>query len=433
MSSHPSGIGSLQEGIRQRILFVRIALHVALRYLGKMPMGEYLRFLRRAATLLRVFRHNRIVRIAQGYKLQLYLPAYPSSAFFAALENKLLADMPASTSVVFSMTRACGNKCPHCYQKTETGSDLDKETLVRTFTDMLGAGVTFFNIEGGEPFLRLDRLNALLEAKPDSAEVWVNTAGKGVTFEGLKDLQTRGMAGIMVSLHSTEAAVHDAFTGVPGSFVLACEALRLAKRVGLGTAINSVLPEQSLRTGGLDALMEMAQGLAADYVQLIHPKPCGGWLEKTDDMQSDKSLLHAIEKAHIRYNSPAMHGYPSLAAQVFEERKAGVGCTAGGIDRFYVTATGEVQPCEFLQFSFGNVRHEKFNDIFSRMRKAYSVPTTGWQCTVQGQAVSAFMRKRGLTSTPITWPATDDFLTECGGLASGKPTPLYIKLKIYEP
>lgn len=426
-------MASLREGLRHRLLFTRIALHVAFRYLFRLPLREYPRFLRRAAILLRVFRHNRIVRIPQGYKLQLYLPAYPSPAFFSALENKLIARPPASTSVVFSMTRACMNKCPHCYQKTEIGKDLDGETLLRTFVDMLKAGVTYCNIEGGEPFLHFERLKALLDAKPASAEVWVNTAGMGVTYETLTELQQCGMAGLMVSLHTPDAAAHDAFTGVPGSFSLACDALRLAKRAGLGTAVNSVLSERSLRAGGLSELMDLARNLAADYVQLIHPKPCGGWLERTEDMQRDATLLHAVEEAHLHYNSFAMSGYPSLAAQVFEEREAGVGCTAGGIDRFYVTATGEVQPCEFLQFSFGNVTREPFDAIFTRMREAYAEPKTDWQCVAQGQAVSAFMREHGLASTPIPWPLTRDFLVACDGLSSGRPTPLYVKLGVYKP
>ena len=433
MKTPPFFTASLAERLGRPLLFMRIAAHVALRYARRLPFPEYVRFLRRAATLLLVFRHNRIVRTAAGYKLQLYLPAYPSPAFFRALENKLLATPPACTSVVFSMTRACANKCPHCYQRTETGADLPEDLLVRTFEDMLRAGVTFFNIEGGEPFLRLDRLTALLDVKPSAAEVWVNTAGAGVTPGALRDLRGRGMAGIMVSLHAPDAPSHDAFTGVPGSFALACRALRHAREAGLGTAVNSVLSEPDLRDGKLEDLMRLTRQLDADYVQLIHPKPCGGWLDQTENMQTDASLLRDIEAAHIRYNGPTMAGYPSLAAQAFEEREMGVGCTAGGIERFYVTATGEVQPCEFLQFSFGNVAEEAFDAIFERMREAYAEPATGWQCVGQGRAVRAFMRKNGLSATPVPWPLTRDLLASGTFRQAGKPTPLYVRLGIYKP
>lgn len=425
----------ITHAVRHRLIFARIALHVAVRYIFRLRFPAYLCFLRRAMLLLMTFRHNRIVRIATGYKLQLYLPAYPSPAFFAALENKLLRTPPSSTSVVFSMTRACANNCPHCYQKTETGRDLDDAVYVRTFEALRDEGVTYFNIEGGEPFLRLERLTAILAAAATSnggVEVWVNTSGKQVTESALAGLKPNGLTGVMVSLHSPREPEHDAFTGTPGSFAAACGALRLAGRLQLGTAINSVLSEEALKARDLDDLMNLAKSLGVGYVQLIHPKPCGGWLEKRDAMQTDQALLRYIEDEHLLYNSAAKAGFPSLAAQVFEERKLGVGCTAGGIDRFYVTAGGEVQPCEFLQLSFGNVIEEDFSTIFKRMRAAYAVPKTGWLCCTHGTALAGFMRRNNIAATPVPWPLTGQFLAEQGACGAGEPTPLYAGLGIYE-
>ena len=431
LQRHLRNARSAPQYIRHVALFIRIALHVAVRYAFRLRPREYALFLRRAATLLWTFRHNRIVRIAQGYKLQLYLPAYPLPAFFEALENKLLRRPPAPTSVVFSMTRACSYACPHCYQKTEQGADLKESALLSLLEDVRATGTTFFNIEGGEPFLRYERLLAMLN-RLNGAEVWVNTTGTGATGEKLHELQNRGLAGIMVSLHSPRATVHDAFTGVNGSFSLACEALRRAKSLGLGTAVNSVLAEEELAAGGLDELVALARTCGADYVQLIHPKPCGGWLERSIGMQSDATLLRFIEEQHRIWNRPEAGGYPSLSAQVFEERPAGVGCTAGGVDRFYLTATGEVQPCEFLQISFGNVTEELFANIFKRMREAYAVPRTDWLCCSQAPAIAAFMRKNSLSATPLPWAHTRRFLAE-QGTPAGTATPLYVKLGIYRP
>ncbi len=423
---------SLLRRIPHYAVFALIALHVAARYAFTLSPRDYLTFLRRAAILLWAFRHNRIVKTAQGRKLQLYLPAWPSPAFFNALENKLLRRPPAPTSVVLSMTRACAYKCPHCYQKKEHGADLEHSLLLRTLDDMCAAGVSFFNIEGGEPFLRYDRLLAVLDRLGRQAEVWVNTTGDGATEEKLAELQQHGLAGIMVSIHSPLAATHDAFTGIAGSFDCACETMRLAKTLGLGVAVNSVLAESEIRSGGLESLMALARYSGADYVQLIHPKPCGGWLDKPDPMQFDASLLRFIEEQHLLYNGPDKAGYPSLAAQVFEERAAGVGCTAGGVDRFYLTAGGEVQPCEFLQLSFGNVADEPFNDIFKRMRQAYAVPRTGWPCCALAPAIASFMRLHNIAATPLPWNQTQRFLSEHPA-NSGAETALYTKLGIYTP
>ncbi len=43
-------------------------------------------------------------------------------------------------------------------------------------------------------------------------------------------------------------------------------------------------------------------------------------------------------------------------------------CTAGGTDRFYINAKGDVQTYEFLNFLFGNIGEEDFLTIYNRMR-----------------------------------------------------------------
>ena len=413
--------------IRHYAVYALIAGHVALKYFG-LPPRQYFRFLKRAGMLLITFRHNRIIKLANGYKLQLYLPPYPSQAFFNAMENKLLRQPPAPTSIVFSMTRACAYSCPHCYQKKENGSDLPEPLLLQTLEGVRLAGVTYLNIEGGEPFLRPERLKAVLTALDDGCEIWVNTTGDRLTAEIIQELKMSGLNGLMISIHSPEPRVHDQFTGVQGSFDTACRAMKLCKDHGLGLALNSVLSEQELRDGGLPHLMDLGKEMKADFIQLIHPKPCGGWLEKTDEMQADQGIQKLIVQQHLHYNSWRTTGYPSLASQVFEERKEGVGCTAGGIDRFYINAAGEVMPCEFLQISFGNVSEESFETIFERMRQAFPIPRLKWLCSTQSEAIVSLMQKNNLRVTPLPWAYTQELIKNW---TPGEPTPLYARLGIY--
>lgn len=414
--------------LRHWLVYALIAGHVAIKYL-RLPPGEYFSFLRRAGTLLWAFRHNRVIKIADGYKLQLYLPAYPSKAFFSALENKLLRKPPAPTSIVFSMTRACEYDCPHCYQKKERAVDMPEALLLKTVREVRQAGVTYLNIEGGEPFLRPMRLEAVLKTLDDACEIWVNTTGRHLTEEVLKRLKDLGLGGLMISIHSPVPEIHDAFTAVPGSFDTACRAMEISKSLGLGLAINSVLSEQEMRDGHLSRLMDFGKNMKVDFIQLIHPKPCGGWLEKTEGLQEGQSIHDFVEQQHLYYNSWRTSGYPSLASQIFEERKDGVGCTAGGIDRFYINAAGELLPCEFLQISFGNVSEESFEVIFQRMRQAFTVPCLKWLCCAQRQAIVDIMAKYNLKSTPLPWRYTQELMLNW---QTGEPTPLYVKLGIYQ-
>ena len=149
------------------LLYVRIALHVVGRYgvrpgaFGWNPI-RYGAFLGRALRLLLAFRHDKPMRTHQGWKLNLYVPAYPSAAFFHTIEAKLLFRPPGPTTVVYSMTKACRYKCPHCYQRNDKGADVDEDLLLATARRLQDMGVALFDIEGGEPFIRFDRLLALV-------------------------------------------------------------------------------------------------------------------------------------------------------------------------------------------------------------------------------------------------------------------------------
>ncbi|MBP7275384.1 MAG: radical SAM protein [Kiritimatiellae bacterium] len=409
-------------------IILSIPLHYAIRPRFFRSPAAYVRFLARALRLLLVFRHNKVVRVFNGLKLHLYLPAYPSPAFYHALESKLLRTPPGPTTVVFSMTKACDYKCRHCYQRRDSGADVDEDLLIRTAVAVRDAGVAMFDIEGGEPFLRYPRLLRLVRALDDRAEIWINSTGAHIAPGQLEELKAAGVFGIMVSLHSPDAATHNAFTGIPGSFDTACRMIRQWRAMGRVAALNSVLSEDELARGGLDHLMNAAKDLDCDYVQLIHPKPAGQWLGRREDMQTDAAVIARVRGEHVRYNSRRCPAHPSLAAQVFEEAEHVLGCTAGAVDRFYVNAHGEVQPCEFLNISFGNVNDEPFETILARMRSFFPQPGTDWLCCTQAAEIHRLFEQHRLERTPLPWAVTQELVTRWH---RGKPTPIYDKLGIY--
>lgn len=415
------------------LLYLRIALRVAARY-GMRPRAfgwnplRYLLFLRRALILLLAFRHDKPVRTAQGWKLHLYVPAYPSPAFFHTLESKLLMEPPGPISVVYSMTKACRYRCPHCYQRKDRGADVEEALLCQIAGELVERGVAFFDIEGGEPFMRYRRLMALIRALDERAEVWVNTTGDGATPERLRELRGAGVAGLFISIHSPDPTAHDAFCNVEGAFQTACRCARDARKAGLAVAFNSVLGEEDLRGGRLPELMALADALECHFIQLIHPKPSGGWLGREKDMQQGEGILEQVREAHIHYNSSASPYTTALAAQAFEEQAQVLGCTAGAIDRFYVNANGELQPCEFLNISFGNLREEPFQLVWDRMRNAFPDARSDWLCCTLAPEIHRLFVETGRKHTPLPWELTRTLMEWWD---RGPQTPMYRKLGIY--
>jgi len=410
-------------GLAKTLIYMQIALHVLWKYRRRISP----RFLYRAARLLFAFYDNKIIARNHTYKLHLYLPAYPTPAFFKAVEGKLLARPPRPISMVWGLTKACSYKCPHCYQRLDKGTDLPVDTLKETLHAVCRTGVSFLNIEGGDVFLTFDKLCAVLDEVGPDTEVWLNTTGAHVTREKLAVLRQKNVYGFMVSLHSADEKTHDEFVGVPGAFKQARETLALCAEMGFGTAINAVLRYQDIQNHTLEQMMEIARGLRCGFVQLIHPKRAGKWLSDTTLYAQDNALIAYVKQAYNRYNKKPQ--LPALPAQAEEEDKRRFGCTAGGVDRFYIGAGGEVQPCEFLNISFGNVTQKPFDVIFKRMRAAFPTPFVEWACEKRAQEIFTLMQQQGLTQTPVPYEYTRTLVARW---TDGTPTPIYKDIGIYE-
>ena len=104
-----------------------------------------------------------------------------------------------------------------------------------------------------------------------------------------------------------------------------------------------------------------------------------------------------------------------------------LGCTAGGVDRFYVGCSGEVQPCEFVNISFGNLNNESYKEIMGRMRSAFPVPSCEWLCCKRAEEIAGAIHVCG-GKTPLPWDKTSELIRNW---RPGKPTPVYKNLGIY--
>jgi MoaA/NifB/PqqE/SkfB family radical SAM enzyme len=420
-------------GMAKAALYVRIVIHVFLRYTlelfkGKITPVGYVRLFYRLILLLKVVTRNKVVKIGDLYKLQLYFPAYPSASFFESL-NKFVRPDPGPLTVVFSMTKACGYKCPHCYQRHDSGKDLEIGMLKKVAQDMQDVGVTMFDIEGGEPLLRYERLMELLSAFDGRRELWVNTTGHTLTLERAQAMKEAGVFGVMISLHTPDALEYEEFTGFEGSFAIAEEAARLFNQVGITVAINHCPSEELLDSGGIDEIMKTADKWNASFVQVIHGKSAGAWLGKENQIE-EKNKFAALHQLHLKYNSQnEFASYPAASVQVYEEAAEHFGCTAGGIDRFYLNANGEVQPCEFLNISFGNVHDDNFQLIFGRMRSYFRKPGINWLCCSEAESIHKYMQEHDIETTPLPWEHTKELMKTWN---KGPETPLYKDMGLYK-
>jgi MoaA/NifB/PqqE/SkfB family radical SAM enzyme len=420
-------------GIKRFFFEIYLVTYVFLKYTGyllrrKISFKQYILFFKRLILLQMRFRHNKIVRIGNVYKMHLYLPAFPSPAFFHALKRFLMrGGEPSPVSVLLSVTKACTYNCPHCYQKKDTDKEVSINQLIETAKVLQNLGVSFYNIEGGEPLLKPDRLLKLVSNLDKRAEVWVNTNGYSLTEEKAKKMKAAGVFGVMISVHHWKKEKFDAFVGKEGAFDDAMTALEIFKKTGIATAINCCPTKETIEEGGIERIMKLAKDFGCSYVQLIHGKPAGGWLGRKDPLENEiikeMALSHPIFNKSFKYRE-----YPAISSQVFESLRENFGCTAGGVERFYINHHGEVQPCEFMNISFGNIEEEDFLDIYKRMKSYFRKPGTNWLCCTEAEKINKAIEAEEEKKIPLpkdkTFPIAEDW-------DMGEETPLYKKMGLY--
>jgi len=108
------------------------------------------------------------------------------------------------------------------------------------------------------------------------------------------------------------------------------------------------------------------------------------------------------ELVHSYNNNPLCKAFPSISAPIIEEELEFFGCTSGGTDRFYINAKGDVQPCEFLNISYGNIKEEEFEVIYERMRSSFEIPGSTWLCEACSSDIAEIVKVHGVKSLPLS-------------------------------
>lgn len=419
-------------GIRKKIANLQITLGVFFHSLKKlfnkeMSNREFIKFLKRMSAFLKTVQNNKYMSENGKIRIGLYIPEYPSKAFFHACDKfKVTGDKPPAITALVSITSACKFKCKHCYQRLDIGKETPIDILVDAVKKMQDNGVAFFNIEGGDPFIAYDRLKTLCENIDDRGEIWVNSTGDEITIERLNYLKQHNLKAVMFSMHDHREESLCQFMGRDDAWKKLESGIKLCKESGIIVAINSCLMREDYSNGKFEAIMEKSKELGANFIQLIVPKPSGAWLGSSEYKYTESDLKILKEKVDL-YNSNEKYAeYPAISAQAIEEDKEHYGCTAGGTDRFYLNAKGDVQPCEFLNVSFGNIKEEEFNEIYSRMRGYFSECTSCWLCEEKSKEINKIYSENNLSSLPLPYKYTKEI---CKDIHKLERTPFYEKLK----
>ncbi len=183
-----------------------------------------------------------------------------------------------------------------------------------------------------------------------------------------KRIRELGVEKVQISVYSHRPEVHDAITKVRGSLKRSVDAIRFLKSMGLKVTMANVLMRQNMHDhAGVKAL---AAGLGAEFT--IDPTI-------TPMMDGDRSILELNiprSKLHDVFHDQSLVGkleeFCAPPGPVDDSIMDGLPCSAGHT-ACYISPYGDVYPCVQFPLPSGNVRKEKFLDIWRYSRQLQEV------------------------------------------------------------
>jgi len=302
-----------------------------------------------------------------------FSPPIGSRAMFRAIKNVIRGKIlrhPRPIAMTFAITYKCQCNCVHCsagkHKKVNT-PELNTEEAKRVIEESQKLGISIIAFTGGEPLLREDIFELISHVNQKKTVPILFTNGLLLTQDNIDKLANAGLYSLFVSIDSPLPDEHNKLRGVTGLFEAAIEGIKRAKEKGIFVGFSSYATQSSTKKGQYIKIHELAKELGLHNVMLFDGVPTGKILKDTSE------LLTSEQREEIREFSSNISKnkiIPPLSSQSWqtsiESYLAGVGCLAAHI-QYYLSAYGEVTPCDFTPLSFGNIRDMPLKNIWKIM------------------------------------------------------------------
>jgi len=171
-----------------------------------------------------------------------------------------------------SITDRCNYRCVYCRTGTNGAAyaELPFDDYLRMARILVGLGITKIRLTGGEPLLRPDLAGLCAFAKGLGFDVRVFSTGLGLTASRAGEFKKAGVSAFELSFYG-RPRVHDAVTGVNGSFSASLAAARTLKKAGISVKVKvPLMKTNSGQAGWLEALAA-AEGFGISFDPVIAP------------------------------------------------------------------------------------------------------------------------------------------------------------------
>jgi heme b synthase len=281
-------------------------------------------------------------------------------------------------------------------------NELDTDAGLVLLDQISEVGKPVVILTGGEPLLRSDIFQIARYGTRKGLRMVMAPNGTLITEAIATEMAEAGIQRISISLDGSTKESHDKFRQVEGAFDGALRGIERAKQAGVEFQINTTITQQNLDE--IPKIQELAEklGAVAHHIFLLVPTGRGKYIvdQEISSEQYEETLnwfYDQRDKVSMQLKATcAPHYYRILRERTREEGKSVTfkthgldavtrGCL-GGTGFCFISHTGIVQPCGFLDLNCGDVKKKPFgviwreSEIFKTLRDFNSLKGKCGKC-----------------------------------------------------
>ncbi len=292
-------------------------------------------------------------------------------------------------TVAWEITRACALACVHCRAEAQPRPHPFELTTAEAFDivdQIVDLDPPVLVITGGDPLMRRDVFSIVERAVSRGLRVSISPTTTALAtrerFERLRDL---GIQMVHVSVDGGDAATHDAFRGVEGTFSRATATLEILRDLGIGVQVGTTLARHNLhqlpqmaalmaeygvRVWNVFYLVPTGRAHVEQMITAEEAETSWRWLAE----YSRTSPFTVRTTAAPQFRRTMMMGVEERGGEMrltgagYQIREAPTGVQTRGVNDgkgfAFIDHLGNVCPSGFLQVAAGNVRAIPLAEIY---------------------------------------------------------------------
>lgn len=276
-----------------------------------------------------------------------------------------------------NITNACQCNCKHCgvsFLRQHIKETLSIQDLEYIFQDLKASGCKIVDLFGGEPTIREDIFEIVSLGKSYGFGMLIESNGYLLDREFVKKLKDSGLDRLFLSLDDYREELHDERRKRQGAYKRVLKAIEYASLEGITVHVSIVPPNKDFFTDGhMNKFMELCFNQGADKVRILFPSDVGNWSKEETNKISKKDEIEVFKCIDQKY-------YDRIYTEA-EHNPIGDESSCSAKNFFaHIMSNGQILPCPYLPFVFGNIYNESITTIFNRIQEHPVMRQNGLYC-----------------------------------------------------